>query len=150
MLGVQCLGVARPVAEEFGRALRAAYEAVGLSQVELARRLQERGWVRVDQSTVSKWVRGVSMPPLEVLPDVDAACGQARGYVLRLAGYVEDPDPTDVLAVIDADDQLTPEMKQSLKLTYKGYVELRRQAAESGPGRAGGGGEAAGVSLHRR
>jgi transcriptional regulator with XRE-family HTH domain len=146
LLGVQCLGVARPVAEEFGRALRAAYEAVGLSQVELARRLQERGWVRVDQSTVSKWVRGVSMPPLEVLPDVDAACGRPRGYVLRLAGYVEDVDPTDVVAAIDADDQLTPEMKQSLKLTYKG---LRNLPAEPGPGGARSGSKAGGVPLDR-
>jgi transcriptional regulator with XRE-family HTH domain len=83
--------MARPIAEEFGRAFRLAYESAGLTQVELAARLQVRGWTKVNQAQVSKWVRGVSVPPLEVLPDVDAACGQPKGYVLRVAGYVDDP-----------------------------------------------------------
>jgi transcriptional regulator with XRE-family HTH domain len=83
--------MARPIAEEFGRAFRLAYESAGLSQVELAERLKARGWTKVDQPQISKWVRGVSVPPLEVLPDVDAACGQPKGYVLRIAGYVDDP-----------------------------------------------------------
>lgn len=83
--------MARPIAEEFGRAFRQAYRDVGLTQTELAARLQAAGWVKVDQSQVSKWVRGVSVPPLDVLPDVDAACGMPRGYVLELAGFVDAP-----------------------------------------------------------
>jgi transcriptional regulator with XRE-family HTH domain len=86
--------MARPIAEDFGRAFKHAYQAAGLTQVELARRLRARGWVKVDQPQISKWVRGVSVPPLEVLPDVDAACNRPKGYVLRVAGYVDDPPPS--------------------------------------------------------
>jgi len=81
--------MARPIAEEFGRAFRDAYQAAGLTQTELADRLQQRGWVKVDQSQISKWVRGVSVPPLDVLPAVDDACDMPRGYVLEIAGYVD-------------------------------------------------------------
>lgn len=83
--------MARPIAEAFGRAFRDAYERAGLTQTQLAERLQAAGWVKVDQSQVSKWCRGVSVPPIEVLPDVDRACNRPLGYVLEIAGFVDAP-----------------------------------------------------------
>jgi transcriptional regulator with XRE-family HTH domain len=98
--------VARPYAEDFGRAIRLAYTGAGLTQAELAEGLREAGWVNVDQSLVSKWVRGLAVPPLDALPVIDAACRQPKGYVLELAGFVdvqglanrERPDPFSRLA----------------------------------------------------
>lgn len=109
--------MARPIAEDFGRAFRRAYEAAGLTQVDLADRLQQRGWAKVTQSQISKWVRGVSVPPLDILPDVDAACGKPRGYVLRHAGYVEDAN--DVLTALVVDPVLDDEDKSALRLLYR-------------------------------
>lgn len=100
-LRLQCVSVARPIAEEFGAAFRRAYTDAGLTQVELAERLQAQGWPNVDQRYISRWARGLVVPPLEILPAVDAACGQPKGYVLELVGFVdaraladrERPDP---------------------------------------------------------
>ncbi len=81
--------MARPYAEDFGRALRRAYTGAGLTQGELAERLRDSGFVNVDQSLISKWARGLAVPPLDVLPVIDAACGKSKGYLLWLAGYVD-------------------------------------------------------------
>lgn len=119
--------MARPIAEEFGRAFRSAYEGAGLTQTDLAVALQQRGWVKVDQSQISKWARGLFVPPLEVLPDVDAVCGQPIGHVLRLAGYVED-DGADVETAIRNDRRLTDERKLLLIDAYRGLAKLAPRA----------------------
>jgi len=111
--------MARPIAEEFGRAFRQAYEAAGLTQADLAKGLQARGWVKVDQSQISKWARGLVVPPLEVLPDIDAVCGRPKGYVLREAGYVD--EIKGVEDAIRADPRLTPRYKRDV-LSFLDYA----------------------------
>lgn len=100
-------------------AFREAYETAGVSQTQIAEALG------VDQPRVSKWARGESQPPLEKLPVIDALCGQPRGYVLRLAGYVDD---IDIEAAIKADPRLT-EKGRSTVLAY--YLFVRDEYDEN-------------------
>lgn len=76
-------------------AFREAYEAAGVSQVQIAEECE------VDQPTVSKWARGVLQPPLWALPIIDELCGRPKGHVLRLAGYVEDDFDVEAALAVD-------------------------------------------------
>lgn len=76
-------------------AFRRAYEGAGLSQQALS------AATGIDQSLISKYARGATQPPLDVLPKIDAACGERTGYVLRLAGYVD--DDLDIAAALAVD-----------------------------------------------
>lgn len=103
-----------------GHALRTAYEAAGVTQKEIA------AAAGVDQTTVSKWAKGQRWPPLNVLPIIDELCGQPRGHVLRLAGYVEDADG-DVLAAIVQAAALTDEIdRQVMVEVYKIFSKRER------------------------
>lgn len=95
-------------------AFRQAYEAAGLSQQALGERLG------IDQSLISKYARGAVEPPLELLPEVDRACGQPLGHVLRLAGYVDDT-AADVLAAIKADQTIREDAKVALVDFYRSF-----------------------------
>lgn len=68
--------------ERVCRAFRLAYEQAGLTQEALAVAIGIR------QATISKYARGETQPPLDVLEKVDQACGKPAGHVLRLAEYV--------------------------------------------------------------
>lgn len=80
-------------------AFRTAYETAGLTQDALGER------TGLPQARISKYARGESTPPLNVLELVDAACRQPKGYVLRLAGYVD--DDLDIAAAIAADRSIS-------------------------------------------
>jgi transcriptional regulator with XRE-family HTH domain len=117
--------VARRTAERPGaltEAFKVAVETAGLTQEQLAERLG------VHQTTVSKWLLGKAQPPLEHLPTIDALCGQPKGHVLRLAGYVEDID-SDVLAAIAQDPHLSEDGRASVTQVYG--VFRRRSKASS-------------------
>lgn len=101
--------------------------AAGISQTELARRLRDRGWP-VDQSRVSKWVRGVEAPgALDIYVAIDEECGVPRGTILRRAGYVVDAD-TDTRSSISADPALTEEARAMLLTVYDSAVKLSMTA----------------------
>lgn len=70
--------------ERVCRAFRLAYQQAGMTQEALA----EATGIR--QATISKYARGETHPPLDVLEKVDRALGKPAGHVLRLAGYVDD------------------------------------------------------------
>jgi transcriptional regulator with XRE-family HTH domain len=95
----------RPIADAF----REAYQAAGISQTEIA---EATG---VDQPRVSKWTRGESQPPLEKLPTIDALFKQPKGYILRLAGYVED----GIEAAIQADPKLDADNRRAVLAFYR-------------------------------
>lgn len=46
----------------------------------------------VADSTITRWEKGKRTPALDQLPDLDALAGKPRGHVLRIAGYVDDPE----------------------------------------------------------
>lgn len=111
--------MARPAYERVGAAFRAAYEAAGLRQEDIASALG------VDQGTVSKWARGLQRIDLDYFPRIDDLCGRQRGHLLRLAGYVTD-DPGDVLTAIANDPQLGPDNKRVMTNLYN---DLKRSAS---------------------
>jgi transcriptional regulator with XRE-family HTH domain len=82
--------MARPAYERVGNAFRLAYERAGLRQEDVAAALH------VDQGTVSRWARGLQKLDLDYFPQIDELCGQPHGYLLRLAGYVDDGYPDDI------------------------------------------------------
>lgn len=86
-----------PPRERLCRAFRQAYEAADLTQEQLS----ELTGIR--QATISKYARGETTPPLDVLELVDAAVGRPKGHCLRLAGYVE--GDADTVAAIHRDRQ---------------------------------------------
>jgi len=105
----------RPEERRLSDAFREAYEAAGVSQTQIAEALG------VDQPRVSKWARGESEPALHQLPVIDALCGQPRGHVLRLAGYVD--DGVDVIAAIHQDDRLDKESRDAIILLYTVFLK---------------------------
>jgi transcriptional regulator with XRE-family HTH domain len=55
----------------------------------------------VADPTVIRWENGKRAPELRQLPLLDEMCGQPRGYVLRVAGYVV--DDIDIEAALGSD-----------------------------------------------
>jgi transcriptional regulator with XRE-family HTH domain len=107
-------GMAEPVGGRLSAALRETVERARLSQVDIAERLG------VDQPTVSRWVRGMRRPPLDVLGVVEAMAGVPLGTVLRRAGYV-DGNGLDVVAAVEADPVLTESAKRAVIAVYEGF-----------------------------
>lgn len=65
------------LSEMLGEAIRRAYRRAGLRQEDLAQR------VGVSQSTVSDWVNARSTPDALQLLDIDVACEQPPGEIMR-------------------------------------------------------------------
>lgn len=97
--------MARPIAEDFGQAFRRAYTEAGLTQSDVAEALRERGWVKVNQTYVSRWARGLVFPPIEILPVIDEVVGRPRGYLLSLLDMV---DPHGLVKDEGRDDDRNP------------------------------------------
>lgn len=116
--------MARPAYERVGAAFRGAYEAAGLRQTDIAEALG------VDPATVSKWSRGLQRIDLEYFPEIDRLCGKPKGYVLRLAGYIEDDPAIGVRSAIMADHGLTEQAKLTLLDVYESFQ--KRAAAQAG------------------
>jgi hypothetical protein len=109
--------MAVPIGGRLSAAFRETYEQAGITQATIADHLQANGWPTVDQPKVSKWGRGMERIPLEVVPELDAACGVPVGTILRRAGYVNDTHPT-VEQVIQSDMALTAKDRDTLLDLY--------------------------------
>lgn len=112
--------MARPAYERVGNAFKTAYKKAGLKQEDVAAALN------VDQGTVSRWGRGLQKIDLDYFPKIDDLCHQSRGYLLRLAGYVD--DDLDLPAIIATTSELQPRQRQTL---LDVYVSLRKRSAPS-------------------
>jgi transcriptional regulator with XRE-family HTH domain len=66
-----------PQPTDFPTALRAAREAAGLSQSQLARELG------VESQTVSRWERGVAKPPLDTIVRLASALRVTAGKLME-------------------------------------------------------------------
>lgn len=109
----------RPHTERLGAAIAEVLSAADLSQTELAKRLRARGYM-VDQSRISKWIRGVDIPSeVSIYPAIEQECGARLGTIFRAAGFVVD-DPSDVRAAIMADPTLDEFLKEVLLANYEG------------------------------
>jgi hypothetical protein len=74
----------------------------------------------VDVSTVGRWATGERSVPIEMLPAIDSLCGKRKGYVLRLAGYVDDD-----LSIEDAIES-APELTETGRSTVLSYYRFVR------------------------
>lgn len=117
--------MARPAYERVGAAFRTAYEAAGLRQHEIAKALG------VDQATVSKWSRGVQRIDLEYFPVLDELCGMPKGYVLRMAGFVEDTSGNSVKDAVAADPRLDATGRMVVMETYEHQVRRTVERSRS-------------------
>jgi transcriptional regulator with XRE-family HTH domain len=109
-------------------AIRAA--CAGLDQRALA------AGVGVDQSTISRWIRGETQPSFEKLMRLEVAAGRARGYVLRLAGMID--VEVNARHALDQDEALSDEARAILVAAYEVAVAVRSQMdhihrSDSGP-----------------
>lgn len=100
-------------------ALRQAREEAGVTQDELARRVN-----RV-QSSVQKWEAG-RMPGLDRLADLERALGYRRGHLLRLAGYVD--EARTAREAIEFDPALTPDNRDHALAAYDVAAKLSSRA----------------------
>jgi len=109
-------------------AIRAA--CAGLDQRALA------AGVGVDQSTISRWIRGETQPSFEKLMRLEVAAGRARGYVLRLAGMID--VEVNARHALDQDEALSDQARAILVAAYEAAVAVRSQMdhiqrSDSGP-----------------
>jgi len=127
--------MARPSTEQIGTAIASVLAEANVSQSELSRRLTARGWT-VDQSRVSRWVRGVGEPhALAIYPAIEQECAAPLGTIFRRAGYVEEATGFDVAAAIAADPALDEDGRNALTVLY----EVLKTRAGTGTGQAGDG-----------
>lgn len=104
-------------------AIQSARKGAGLSQIELAER------IGIDQPRLSRYIRGVDLVPYDLLPQIDEACGQPRGHVLRLAGFVDD-GPLDLVAALTNDPRLADAVdRHAIVVLYRAFLEREAQPA---------------------
>jgi transcriptional regulator with XRE-family HTH domain len=99
-------------------AIRHTYEQAGVTQVQLAVA------VGATQGMVSRWARGEVMPDLDTIAEIEQVCGMPRGYILRLAGYVD--EVTDVPSAVRADPALSAVQRDMLVDVYRGFLKRKR------------------------
>jgi transcriptional regulator with XRE-family HTH domain len=96
----------------FGQVLLAELELRGISQAELARRLE------LTPQAVTNWVRGHAAPSRDTLARIEDALGLIRGQLFVELGYRHpDEDPGHLVTPEEAirlDPQLTVEAKRAL------------------------------------
>jgi transcriptional regulator with XRE-family HTH domain len=109
---------------ELSQAIRLACEG-RISQEALAATLN------VAQSTISRWVRGVSSPSIEQVAALERAAGRPPGFVYREAGLVVE---WSVVDAINADPLLDEAGRAALLGAYRGLT-VERQSTNNGTGR---------------
>jgi transcriptional regulator with XRE-family HTH domain len=96
------------------KAIRAAREDAGLSQVELARRLDG-----VSQSMIARW-ESVSEPSLSVIARIERELQLPKGELLRAAGYVG--GVVSVGVAIAEDPRLDDRARRVLLASYRSLM----------------------------
>jgi transcriptional regulator with XRE-family HTH domain len=108
--------------QKFAEALQKAIAEVGISQRELARRLE------VSQASVSQWLHGQTTPRPGLAAQLERELGQEPGSLLIPLGYVVvDPKgrPLGVPEAIANDPLLGPREREVLQDVYRALVKQR-------------------------
>lgn len=103
---------AKAINVALGKAIRRLQHAAGINQTELAERIGGEG---VDQTTISRWERGLDNIPAYRILQIENALRLPRGALWADAGLV---DLTSVEQAIYADTNLTATEKRSLAGSY--------------------------------
>jgi transcriptional regulator with XRE-family HTH domain len=107
---------------KFAEALRKAVADAGISQRELARRLE------VSQASVSQWVHGQTVPRPAMAVRLEHELGREPGSLLIPLGYVVvDPQgrPVGVPEAVTKDPRLGNREREILLSLYRTLVEQR-------------------------
>src|SRR6266498_5533744 len=107
---------------EFAKALQRAIADAGVSQRELARRLE------VSQASVSQWLHGQTTPRPAMAVRLERELGRDPGSLLIPLGYVVvDPEgkPLGVREAIAKDPLLGPREREILRDVYRTLVNQR-------------------------
>lgn len=108
-------------------ALRLACEEAGVRQLQLAELLG------VTQASVSRWWNNVE-PELDVLATIESKLNWPRGFLVRAAGYVE--EPRSVRETLQADPEIAPGWRRVVLRAYDDAVvgtSRERSGSESRP-----------------
>ena len=108
--------------QKFAEALRKAVNEVGISQRELARRLE------VSQASVSQWVHGQTTPRPSTAVRLERELGREPGSLLIPLGYVVVDRKGKALGVPEAianDPRLGPREREVLRDVYEALVKQR-------------------------
>jgi transcriptional regulator with XRE-family HTH domain len=108
--------------QKFAEALQKAVAEVGISQRELARRLE------VSQASVSQWLHGQTTPRPSMAVRLERELGRDPGSLLVPLGYVVvDPKgkPLGVPDAIANDPLLGPREREVLQEVYRALVNQR-------------------------
>lgn len=109
---------------EFGDRLVRELDTHGMSQRELARRLD------VTPQAITNWVRGHGRPGRDNLVRLEDILGLPRGELMTMFGY-RSPDDTERLVTLEeairADPEISPENKRALLR----FVKMARSEAEA-------------------
>src|SRR6266568_5078556 len=112
---------------KFAEALRKAIAEVGISQRELARRLE------VSQASVSQWLHGQTTPRPAMAVRLERALGRDPGSLLIPLGYVvvdREGRPIGVPEAIANDPLLGPREREILRGIYRTLVGHRGRGFE--------------------
>src|SRR6266542_354199 len=107
---------------EFAKALQRAIAEAGISQRELARRLE------VSQASVSQWLHGQTTPRPAMAVRLERELGRDPGSLLIPLGYVVvDPEgrPVGVPDAVAKDPRLGSREREILLSLYRTLVEQR-------------------------
>ena len=96
-------------------------ERGGRSQTDLA------DLIAVRQATWSDWERGKSKPTVEQIRRIEQVLGVPAGYLLRAAGFVDDPTTRTTAEAIMADPDLDPDFKRTLLRAYRSFRDSPRE-----------------------
>lgn len=99
-----------------------------MTQTTLGQLLGLQGEQRA-QSRIAKY-EGGQVPPPETLAAIDRALGRPLGYVLRLAGLIEDAQGVEDM--VRADPDLIPSEMDTLLLAYRAAVRRSTAARRAG------------------
>lgn len=111
-------GTTKPVLS-LAEAIRAAYSG-------RARQEDIAAAAGVDQASISRYVRGKSVPNIDVLRAIETASGRPAGWIAVQAGYVA--EPVTVPDAIAMDPALTDELRASLLAGYWAAVDAAQVA----------------------
>jgi len=95
------------------------HEAIRAACAGVDQRVLAAG-VGVDQSTISRWVRGETQPSFEKLVRLEVTAGRPRGFVLRLAGMID--DDANARHALDSDEALPDLARAMLVAAYDAAV----------------------------
>jgi transcriptional regulator with XRE-family HTH domain len=104
-------------------AIRATYAGL-MTQVQLAGRLG------VTQNTISRWSTGESEPSFREVAEIERTCGRPRGFILRAAGFVE--EPLNAEEIIAMDPRIDSPRRALLLASYEAAIRQSARDIERG------------------